>query len=142
MTPYEDIIFNQMQENKRLSIMPPFDPEKMGGAAKTYPEHDCWNYTQAHNIPCQDCLSGSGLCLKHKVSTCTGCSGVDKCNYCIEIIKNKPQKGQDTIYFHQHNWSIDKFAGFIKTGVEGVYIICRGGGEVRLMEVNKPIPTP
>ena len=113
------------------------------------PKHQCqctsgeWTADyKTINIPCQDCLSGSGLCLKHKVSTCTGCSGIDKCNYCIEIIKNKPQKGQDTIYFHQHNWSIDKFAGFIKTGVEGVYIICRGCGEVRLMEVNKPIPTP
>ena len=95
------------------------------------------------NSPCQDCMSGNGLCPNHKVNICTGCSGLDKCNQCIkEIVKDKPQKGQDTIYFHQHNWSIDKLAGFIKTGVEGVYIICRNCGQVRLMEVNKPIPSP
>ena len=47
---YEEIIYNQIQENKRLSVMLPFNPEKMAGAAKTYPEHDCWNYTQAHYL--------------------------------------------------------------------------------------------
>ena len=47
---YEETIFNQMLDNKRLSSMPPFNPEKMAGAAKTYPEHDCWNYTQAHYL--------------------------------------------------------------------------------------------
>ncbi len=39
----ERIFFNQMQENKRLSIMPPV-------AGKSYPEHNCWNYTQAHYL--------------------------------------------------------------------------------------------
>lgn len=34
---------------------------------------------------------------------------------------------------HQHKWT-----GFIKIGVEGVYIICQDCGEVRLVEVNKP----
>jgi hypothetical protein len=42
---------------------------------------------------------------------------------------------------HKHKWEIDKLAGFIKPMIEGVYIICRDCGEVRLMEVSKP-PTP
>lgn len=37
---------------------------------------------------------------------------------------------------HQHRWEIDKLAGFIKTGIKGVYIICRSCGEVRLVEVK------
>ena len=89
------------------------------------------------NLPCQDCMSGSGLCQKHKVDNCTGCSGIEKCNYCLKITvcKDVP-RGQDTVYIHSHSWSIDKLAGFIKVGIEGVYIVCRSCGEVRLMEVN------
>lgn len=43
---------------------------------------------------------------------------------------------------HQHKWEIDKLAGFIRTAVEAVYIICRDCGEVRLVEVNKPTIAP
>ena len=49
--------------------------------------------------------------------------------------------GSNQVEDHQHRWEIDKLAGFIKTGIEGVYIICRSCGEVRLVEVNKPTLT-
>jgi len=39
---------------------------------------------------------------------------------------------------HQHNWEINKFAGFTGTGIEEVLIICSSCGEVRLAEINRP----
>lgn len=38
---------------------------------------------------------------------------------------------------HKHVWTIDKFAGFIKEGIEGAYIICQECGKVYLVEINK-----
>jgi len=51
---------------------------------------------------------------------------------------NKKLKIYNVGKSHQHKWEIDKLAGFIKTGIEGAYIICRNCGEVRLVEINKP----
>ena len=88
------------------------------------PKHQCqctsgeWSADyKTINIPCQDCMSGTGLCPKHS-----------------KDFTNTHNQVED----HQHRWEIDKLAGFIKTGSEGVYIICRSCGEVRLVEVNKP----
>ena len=64
------------------------------------PKHQCqrtsgeWSVDyKIYNLPCQNCLSGSGLCEKHKPNNCTGCSGIDKCNYCyrVEIHKDIPK---------------------------------------------------
>ena len=56
-------------------------------------------------------------------------------------IPRKEREIDELKNLHICRWELEKLAGYIRIGVEGVYIICRGCGVVKLVDVNKPTPT-